>query len=62
MGEKNLIAMSDKLLNHIGANAPSVFQSTVRLFPPGFPKTEEEPFVDCEHLNELEADLKDRIE
>ena len=54
--------MSDKLLNHIGANAPSVFQSTVRLFPPGFPKTEEEPFVDFEHLNELEADLKDRIE
>jgi hypothetical protein len=51
MGEKKLQNMSDKLLNHIGQNAATLFQSTVRLFPPGFPKTEAESFLDYDNLS-----------
>lgn len=54
--------MQDKVLNHIAVNASLVFQNTVRLFPPGFPKTEEEPFIDFDSLRELEEDLFERIE
>ena len=54
--------MQDKLLSHIAVNASQVFQSTVRLFPPGFPKTEEEPFIDYDSLRELEEDLLDRVD
>lgn len=62
MGDKNLIAMSDKLLNHITINAVTVFQPTVRLFPPGFPKSEEVEPDDFEGLTELVEDLSDRIQ
>lgn len=62
MGDKNLIAMSDKLLNHITINAAAIFQPTVRLFPPGFSKSEEVEPDDYEGLTELVEDLSDRIQ
>ena len=57
--------MSNKLLNHLSANAASVFQSSVRLFPPGFPKSDEESTFlepDFDKLNDLIEDLNERIE
>lgn len=64
MGEKQLSSMSDKLLEHLAAHASDVFQPTVRLFPPGFPKTEEESFIDSdlEQLSTLVEDLTERIQ
>lgn len=64
MSSKNLQTMSDKLIAHLSSNEPQIFQSTVRLFPPGFPKTEDDSFMDSnlENLASLVEDLSERIE
>jgi hypothetical protein len=63
MGERNLLLMSEKLMNHITINSQSVFQSQVRLFPPGFPRAEVEPMLeDYDGLTELIEDLSVRIQ
>lgn len=56
--------VSDKLMNHISANAQTMFQSSVRLFPPGFPLTAESSNsnFDFEGLSELVEDLNSRLE
>ncbi|TNV80724.1 hypothetical protein FGO68_gene2375 [Halteria grandinella] len=63
MGDTQLLAMSDKLMNHLSINSASIFQTQVRLFPPGFPKSGCEPILDdqFEGLGELVEDLSEKI-
>ncbi|CDW76578.1 UNKNOWN [Stylonychia lemnae] len=58
---KQLNFMQDKLMNHISVNQSQVFQPTVRLFPPGFPKSEEDEY-NLDQLDMIVDDLMFKVE
>ena len=62
MTPKTLAGVSDKLLNHLSANSQAIFQSTVRLFPPGFPLDSPSSSVDFDGLADLVDGLNSRLE
>lgn len=64
MTSKTLTSASDKLLNHLSANSQTIFQSNVRLFPPGFPLDSGagSSYLDLDGLATLVDDLNSRLE
>ena len=64
MTQKTLTQVSDKLLNHLSANSQTIFQPSVRLFPPGFPMDSgaSSSYIDLDGLTDLVEDLNSRLE
>ncbi len=64
MTPKTLNLVSDKLLNHLSANSSTIFQPSVRLFPPGFPMDSgsSSSYLDLDSLADLVDDLNSRLE
>lgn len=48
-------------MNYITLNEQEIFKETARLFPPGFPKTEDYEDFDINSLGDLVDDLSNKV-
>ena len=59
--QKQFQAAQSSLLSHIANNAQAMFNPPMRLFPPGFPKLEDQE-PDFDYLAGLVEEIREKIE